>query len=763
MIPVSWRGRRAGPLTRRVLSVAVVVALIVEVCVTSLATAPAARADDLGCRFTPAGPIAKAWAELRGRDVLYGNGGELGCATGPEAPVPGTSGFQMPFERGAIVRSPDQGPNMTVAAYQVSDDLVVHWGSTSPFNYDKFIVRWSREGGGASQADVSQYISRTDGFFTLRAPDPGTYAFSVEGCDTSALSGSTCRQGFTAPVTATYQRPAIPVYRNCPANFRPVVTAIMDRWAGLGGGEGPLGCPTGPEQPADGHGALRQSFQHGQIVASPAQGPDMLVAVYQDGGQLVADWGDTSPFHYDRFNVRWDRDGSNVGQVTQDGERSGHWSTTVSTPGTYTVAVEGCDTHKLGSSTCRQGFTIPASVDVTFAHPPVPQNCPTLPSGPLLTRWLALGGSAGPLGCPAGPPAASPGQAGTSQPFQHGSMVTAPHQGPNMVVAVYQSGPGVAVNWGDTAPFRYDFFNLRLERDGSHIGQVQVKQGGTGGSYTFSNSRPEDDKDTPVVDGAGHYSVTVEGCDRHTLGQSTCRQGFTPPASVDYLPFGDIDLSAQPTPATASQALAQRPVLSLIAAERIACDKPLSWPPANKDDFALTAIAKMYVVAEASTHDGPTPRCPGSRLSMREEVNDAIRPATIDSKTGTDGACGRTGDYDVLLKGYIRLYDGFGDYLDPDVRYRIVQLLDKRGPFDETDQHVCNGKVPESENHIWMTETSRYLTNQIQDPTRTATSGGPATRSCSTPATGSRSCGPASRRSTACRCRSSRGRWPRAR
>jgi hypothetical protein len=38
--------------------------------------------------------------------------------------------------------------------------------SAKGFNYDKFIVRWSRDGGEASQADVSQYISRTDGFFT---------------------------------------------------------------------------------------------------------------------------------------------------------------------------------------------------------------------------------------------------------------------------------------------------------------------------------------------------------------------------------------------------------------------------------------------------------------------------------------------------------------------------------------------------------------------------------------------------------------------
>jgi ABC-type dipeptide/oligopeptide/nickel transport system ATPase component len=173
MTAINWRAGqpdRRGPLTRRILSMAVMVALIVEACVTSLGTAPPARADDLGCTFTPTGLIAKTWAELRGRDSLYGNGGELGCATGPEAAVPGTSASRMPFERGAIVRSPDQGPNMTVAAYQVSDDLVVRWGNTSPFSYDKFIVRWSRDGGEASQADVSQYISRTDGFFTLRAP-----------------------------------------------------------------------------------------------------------------------------------------------------------------------------------------------------------------------------------------------------------------------------------------------------------------------------------------------------------------------------------------------------------------------------------------------------------------------------------------------------------------------------------------------------------------------------------------------------------------
>jgi hypothetical protein len=47
-----------------------------------------------------------------------------------------------------------------------------------------------------------------------------------------------------------------------------------------------------------------QDFQFGQIVWSPNQGGDMVVALYQQGSQLVLDWGNTFPFSYDKFIVK---------------------------------------------------------------------------------------------------------------------------------------------------------------------------------------------------------------------------------------------------------------------------------------------------------------------------------------------------------------------------------------------------------------------------------------------------------------------------
>ena len=77
---------------------------------------------------------------------------------------------------------------------------------------------------------------------------------------------------------------------------------IRDRWMDLGGATGPLGCPRPP-----GNDPHSQRFSHGQIVWSPQQGPQMAVAVYTERGDLVANWGDSSPFNYDKWLVRWTR------------------------------------------------------------------------------------------------------------------------------------------------------------------------------------------------------------------------------------------------------------------------------------------------------------------------------------------------------------------------------------------------------------------------------------------------------------------------
>ena len=82
-----------------------------------------------------------------------------------------------------------------------------------------------------------------------------------------------------------------------------------------------LGCPTGPEidHPAGAGNGRYQTFEHGAMAYSPSTGPKSVQIGYYYGGLLNLDWFTTDPFHYDRYTVRYDKDGQNVGQDDLDG------------------------------------------------------------------------------------------------------------------------------------------------------------------------------------------------------------------------------------------------------------------------------------------------------------------------------------------------------------------------------------------------------------------------------------------------------------
>jgi hypothetical protein len=61
----------------------------------------------------------------------------------------------------------------------------------------------------------------------------------------------------------------------------------------------------------EGRDAVKMRFQNGEVAWVPAQGSRMVVAGYQQDDNLILNWGDTAPFSYDKFIVRWDRDGRN--------------------------------------------------------------------------------------------------------------------------------------------------------------------------------------------------------------------------------------------------------------------------------------------------------------------------------------------------------------------------------------------------------------------------------------------------------------------
>jgi hypothetical protein len=76
-------------------------------------------------------------------------------------------------------------------------------------------------------------------------------------------------------------------------------------------------------------------------VFTRGQGDRNAQAGWIEGERLVLDWGPSDPFHYDKFIVRWDKDGRNVGQVDQNGGNRGRWSTVAEEAGVYKVIVEG--------------------------------------------------------------------------------------------------------------------------------------------------------------------------------------------------------------------------------------------------------------------------------------------------------------------------------------------------------------------------------------------------------------------------------------
>ena len=84
-------------------------------------------------------------------------------------------------------------------------------------------------------------------------------------------------------------------------------------------------------------------------------------------------------------------------------------------------------------------------------------------------------------------------------------------------------------------------------------------------------------------------------------------------------------------------------------------------------------------------------------------------------------ACGTHGDYDFDLQWIIRMMlvhgptgTGGDNKIDERTWDHLLTLLTERGKgtFDRK-AHFCGVPIPETENHIWMIESARYLANEI--------------------------------------------------
>lgn len=135
---------------------------------------------------------------------LGGEQGPLGCPLGDEADA-GNGGRFNQFEHGQIVWSPHQGSHLTLAAWQAGDSILLQWGPTNPFHYDKFLVRYDLNSANLGQED---WVGGNRGEYQLNVRQPGRYTLVVEGCDEGgAFSSSKCRQGWTVPINVDVVEP----------------------------------------------------------------------------------------------------------------------------------------------------------------------------------------------------------------------------------------------------------------------------------------------------------------------------------------------------------------------------------------------------------------------------------------------------------------------------------------------------------------------------------------------------------------------------
>lgn len=135
---------------------------------------------------------------------LGGAQGPLGCPLSDEADA-GNGGRFNQFEHGQIVWSPHQGNHMTLAAWQAGDSVMLQWGPTDPYHYDKFLVRYDFNGANFGQQD---WAGGNQGQFQINVARPGRYTLVVEGCDEGgAFSSSKCRQGWTVPINVDVVEP----------------------------------------------------------------------------------------------------------------------------------------------------------------------------------------------------------------------------------------------------------------------------------------------------------------------------------------------------------------------------------------------------------------------------------------------------------------------------------------------------------------------------------------------------------------------------
>lgn len=173
----------------------------------AVVTAAAAFAPPAAAQISTARSVCDASLVAPEGSLIGGlwrsNGGEnsvYGCPVTKEFGYPDKKGSWQRFRNGKIGWSPNLGGGTLVRVYQKGDNIVFKWSGLGR-DWDFFNVRWSKDGGTATQVQVGrltpwsgQYLMAPyvqDGIgATTNGHEVSKFVFTVQGCDRGGLFGS---------------------------------------------------------------------------------------------------------------------------------------------------------------------------------------------------------------------------------------------------------------------------------------------------------------------------------------------------------------------------------------------------------------------------------------------------------------------------------------------------------------------------------------------------------------------------------------------
>ncbi len=136
-------------------------------------------------------------------------------------------------------------------------------------------------------------------------------------------------------------------------------------------------------------------------------------------------------------------------------------------------------------------------------------------------------------------------------------------------------------------------------------------------------------------------------------------------------------------------------------------------------DAIIASFANRTVSYDDLNGKGNAPRILLAKLIAKrdiEEVNNVILKMTVWGVSGSSWAMNKNGDYDFTITPLTTILYLFGDKPDllyPKTKdYLVTVLLSESGNEYRNTAPKTNGFVKETENHILMTEGSRYLKNR---------------------------------------------------